>query len=176
MYLLVDVGANIDGPLLFTCFGGHRKCSIGWAIMPWFQGSGRRLCVKACKSDQTSIIEAREQSWYAPSQWESPLQCNGVSHWLFAHLDWSLRTWSTFVKVMTWCLEHQAINWTNVDCFINWTLSNIFWWIFIQICKLSIHKIAFEYAGYFVQNTMFWMTDIKNKEKPKCSTCKTNQN
>ena len=43
MYLLVYVWANIDGPLLFTCFGAHRKCSIGWAIMPWFQGSGRRL-------------------------------------------------------------------------------------------------------------------------------------
>ena len=49
MYLLVDVWANIDGPLLFTCFGGHRKCSIGWAIMPWFQGSGRCIC---CRFEQ----------------------------------------------------------------------------------------------------------------------------
>ena len=46
MYLLVDVWANTDGPLSFTCFGGHRKYLIGWAIMPWFQGSGRCLCKK----------------------------------------------------------------------------------------------------------------------------------
>ena len=32
----------------------------------------------------------REQSSYAPSQWEASLQCNDVSHWLDAYLDWSL--------------------------------------------------------------------------------------
>ena len=32
----------------------------------------------------------RDQSIYAPSQWETSLQCNNVSHWLGAELDWSL--------------------------------------------------------------------------------------
>ena len=36
-----DVWANTDGPLLFACFGGRRKCGVWWAIMPWFQGPAR---------------------------------------------------------------------------------------------------------------------------------------
>ena len=38
---LEDVWANTDGPLLFTCFGGRRKCGVWWAIMPWFQEPAR---------------------------------------------------------------------------------------------------------------------------------------
>ena len=30
-------------PLLFTCLGGHWKCYIRWAIIPWFKGSGMGL-------------------------------------------------------------------------------------------------------------------------------------
>ena len=33
---------------------------------------------------------SREQSRYAPSQWETALQCNAISHWLGEYLDWSL--------------------------------------------------------------------------------------
>ena len=33
----------------------------------------------------------RDQSRYVPSQWETSLQCNDISHWLGEHLDWSLR-------------------------------------------------------------------------------------
>ena len=32
----------------------------------------------------------RDQSRYAPSQWEMSLQCNDISHWLGEYLDWSL--------------------------------------------------------------------------------------
>ena len=35
-------------------------------------------------------IEGRDQSGYAPGQWETSLQCNDVSHWLGAYLGWSL--------------------------------------------------------------------------------------
>ena len=31
-----------------------------------------------------------DQSRYAPSQWETSLHCNGVSHWLGAYVGWSL--------------------------------------------------------------------------------------
>ena len=41
MYLYEDVWANIDGPLLFTCFGDHRKCGVWWAIMSRFQEPAR---------------------------------------------------------------------------------------------------------------------------------------
>ena len=33
---------------------------------------------------------SRDQSSNAPSQWEMSLQCNDVSHWLGALLDWTL--------------------------------------------------------------------------------------
>ena len=32
----------------------------------------------------------RDQSRYAPSQWEMSLHCNDISHWLGPYLDWSL--------------------------------------------------------------------------------------
>ena len=31
----------------------------------------------------------RDQSRYAPNRWETSIQCNNVSHWLGAYLDWS---------------------------------------------------------------------------------------
>ena len=31
----------------------------------------------------------RDQSRYLPSQWETSLQCNDVSHWLGTYLDWT---------------------------------------------------------------------------------------
>ena len=34
--------------------------------------------------------EFRDQSRYAPSQWETSLHCNDVFHWLGAYLEWSL--------------------------------------------------------------------------------------
>ena len=35
-------------------------------------------------------ISMGDQSRYAASQWETSLQCNDVSHWLSAYLNWSL--------------------------------------------------------------------------------------
>ena len=39
------------------------------------------------------------QARYAPSQWEMSLQCNDISHWLGAYLDWSLHV-SCIVNTM----------------------------------------------------------------------------
>ena len=39
---------------------------------------------------QNSRQMCRDQSRYAPSPWKTSLQCNDVSHWLCAYLDWSL--------------------------------------------------------------------------------------
>ena len=57
IYLLVDVWANTDGPLLFACFGGHRKCSIGWVIMLWFQVVGRHLLQQFCSGFNVLKLE-----------------------------------------------------------------------------------------------------------------------
>ena len=35
-------------------------------------------------------MTCRDQSSYAPSQWETSLHCYNVSHWLGPYLDWSL--------------------------------------------------------------------------------------
>ena len=36
---------------------------------------------------------SRDQSRYVPSQWETSLHCNNISHWLGTNLDWSLHFW-----------------------------------------------------------------------------------
>ena len=43
-------------------------------------------------TDKTVIFTwpSRDQFRYAPSQWETSLHCNDVSHWLGACIDWSL--------------------------------------------------------------------------------------
>ena len=48
----------------------------------------------ATTSPGTKHAIPRDQSRFAPSQWEMSLHCNGVSHWLGAYLDWSLHTLS----------------------------------------------------------------------------------
>ena len=44
----------------------------------------------------------RDQSRYTPSQWETSLQCNDVSHWLGAYLDWS---WLCHEQPQRWLLS-----------------------------------------------------------------------
>ena len=44
-----------------------------------------------------TMIYNRDQCRCAPSQWETSLQCNDVSHWLGAYLHWSL-----FIMWATW--------------------------------------------------------------------------
>ena len=43
------------------------------------------------KNGQQDLVRyhstSRDQSRYAPNQWETSLQCNDVSHWLGAYLD-----------------------------------------------------------------------------------------
>ena len=51
------------------------------------------LCVCLLCIFRMSALGCNTQgSVYAPSQWETLLQCNDVSHWLGAYLDWSLNT------------------------------------------------------------------------------------
>ena len=68
----------------------------------------------------------RHQSRYAPCQWEASLQCNDVSHWLGAYLDWSLhgfcRTITTYLLFFTYfwqfsgtCLSNSLFFVTNSD-------------------------------------------------------------
>ena len=75
--------------------------------------------------NRTHKVKVRDQPRYAPSQWKTSLQCNDVSHWMGAYLDWSLqghndRQLTTFPCMFTTdllvqlCTNHSA----NTECFI----------------------------------------------------------
>ena len=51
-----------------------------------------------------------DQSRYAPSQWEKSLQCNNVSHWLGAYLDWFLPFIETRKVKSPKCLQNGSLN------------------------------------------------------------------
>ena len=56
-------------------------------------------------------IASRDQSMYAPSQWEMSLHCNDISHWLGAYLDWSLIFWKIFSCLPWRAGQHLASQW-----------------------------------------------------------------
>ena len=77
-----------------------------------------------------SKAELRDQSRYAPSQWETALHCNDVSHWLGAYLDWSLRTDShdhrSTYKTGTWyMLRHRELAMPNSITLIDYHWFNL---------------------------------------------------
>ena len=47
-------------------------------------------CISISHNRNAWNREYRDRSRYVPSQWETSLQCNNVSHWLGTYLDWSL--------------------------------------------------------------------------------------
>ena len=56
----------------------------------------------------------RDHSVYGPSQWQTALQCNAVSHWLGPYTEWSLHlSWSVMVLVTVLCLTAPSHNYLN---------------------------------------------------------------
>ena len=69
---------------LATNFGSHAQmvtCTCGISRLAW---------IFLSQVHNKHHDDIRDQPRYAPSQWETSLQCNDVSHWLGAYLDWSL--------------------------------------------------------------------------------------
>ena len=56
----------------------------------------------------------RDRSRYAPSQWETSIQCNNISHWLGSYLDWSPVTEIFFV--FWWCHDMETVSELLVLC------------------------------------------------------------
>ena len=56
-------------------------------IIPCMHPANERHCYNVTSS---LTGRAHTQTMYAPSQWETTLQCNVVSHWLGAYTKWSL--------------------------------------------------------------------------------------
>ena len=67
-------------------------------------------------------------SRFAPSQWETALLCNNVSHWLGANLESALHQWYISGTSLGNQLEMQTLKWT----------AKLTHWGHISICKLTI--------------------------------------
>ena len=67
----------------------------------WMQDSNPPIRHSKCRKISPDLI-GRDQSRCAPSQCETSLHCNDVSHWLGAYLDWSLH-WSIWMT-SSWSL------------------------------------------------------------------------
>ena len=66
----------------------------------------------------------RDQSRYAPNQWETLLQCDKVSHWLGTYQDWSLwLPWFRWSLLYGRQLKYTPTNWF---CFSSLLTKNIF--------------------------------------------------
>ena len=48
------------------------------------------------------MVYDRDHFVYAPSQWETTLQCNVVSHWLGAYTKWSLQNKEMYNRCKPW--------------------------------------------------------------------------
>ena len=72
----------------------------------------------------------RDQSRYAPSQWETSLHCNDVSHWLGTHLGQSL-------------LPHSP-TWPNLltDWLTDWLANWLAYWWTASSCKSASNAVA----------------------------------
>ena len=78
-------------PLFLTREVGPNVKPISVIIPIGWSGSGTlNLMFQRDSLGHWLIGLSREQSRYAPSQWEMALQCDNVSHWLSTFLDWSL--------------------------------------------------------------------------------------
>ena len=78
------------------------------------------LCFWVQASICLYIYKCMDQSRYGPSQWETSLHCNDVSHWLDAYLDWSLQlcmcasSWlaTIFHMFASYLVHSLALLWT----------------------------------------------------------------
>ena len=79
-----------------------KKQTYGFIIIDWFISSS----IENLSKERVRAIPPfyfRDHFVYAPSQWETTLQCNVVSHWLGAHTKWSFY------------LLHAAMFWKRLD-------------------------------------------------------------
>ena len=64
----------------------------------------------------TSKQYNRDRSVYAPSQWETTLQCNAFYHWLGVYTEWSLL--QCVVYCSSWC-PSAKLTWGPHKCFLS---------------------------------------------------------
>ena len=81
--------------------------SISWvAVCMTVHSDGDSLTRIQCGSN---MPVHRDHFMYAPSQWETTLQCNGISHWQGAYMKWSLCPVNPKLTTFEWNVEHLRI-------------------------------------------------------------------
>ena len=72
------------------------SCPLEFNFTAYIQG----MCSHRCTVAENKIIHSHGSFLYAPSQWETTLQCNVVSHWLSACIIWSLHFLTTIQHII----------------------------------------------------------------------------
>ena len=83
----------------------------------------------------TTIKQSRENFVYAPSQWETTLHCNVVSHWLGAYTKWSLQ------NATKPCVQQSLRN----DCILAGHSGQ--WRLMLGNEHIGQHKTAWDYSS-----------------------------
>ena len=84
-----------------NCAGNHH--TVVWTNS-WLFADGIFQWIFLMMSYFDSNYAFRVESWFAPSQWETSLQSNAVSHWLSANVESALRIRTILAQVMARCL------------------------------------------------------------------------
>ena len=97
---------NFPGNFLIPIPAIMSQCHVAWCPYPQlprdlqFSSHQGRISQKACQL-KASMPHGRVYR-LAPSQWETSLQSNGVSHWLGANLESALSTYPKIFTCPTW--------------------------------------------------------------------------
>ena len=82
---------------LISCVFSQLEYPVYWTLKEWCEGFRKLL-----DHMQLDKVHSRDHFVYAPSQWETTLQCNVVSHWLGALTKWSLYIDISCSQVLSW--------------------------------------------------------------------------
>ena len=78
----------------------NKFCNTCEAIWCWLEGFLWASTLDTSMATEQKWWHMKDQSSYAPSQWEMLLCCNNFSHWLGEYLDWY-----PLMKVVTYLLR-----------------------------------------------------------------------
>ena len=93
-----------------------------------------------CLPDLQSQKKSRTDFRFAPSQLETALLCNDVSHWLGANLESALEKTNRFVCFLKW-IQHMVLNSVHHDHLMNSTS------VACNVCPPHAFRQVF-YGGY----------------------------
>ena len=145
-------------------------CSAATEVKAWLSD------YMPCKSGKCNYLYMpRGHFMYAPSQWETTLQCNVVSHWLGAYAEWSLQALRldsmSFSKWFPWLVLWVCLYTMRPRQISQTTFLNAFSWMKIYEFRLIFHWSLF----LWVKLTTFhylgkWLASlsVKCQYLPRC--------